>query len=70
MTSPLDEVNISVPRAKSTTMPAWVNKIGDIVSNLGGRATEQASVGVDNKTLLVAGAIGLGLILVLANNKR
>ena len=74
MSNSLNEVNISAQKVKQEPpMPSWVDKVGDIVSNLGARATEKATVSMDDKTLFIMGGGILLLVGVLAmnnNNRR
>ena len=71
MKEPLQEVNISAQAVKkSDEMPSWVNRFGDILSNLGGRATENVSVGADNKTLFIVGGGLLLVVLALSMNNN
>ncbi len=69
MTQPLKEVVIT-PQAIQNQQPAWLEKLGDKLSYLGGRTTEQTAVGVDNKTLMIVGGGLFALVLVMMLNKK
>jgi hypothetical protein len=68
---PLNEVNITAQSLKKDPpIPAWMEKLGDSLSYLGKRTTDQTAVGMDDKTLFIIGGGILLLVGVIAMNKK
>lgn len=70
MQKQLDEIKISAEK-KSIEDSGLLKMIGDKISYLGGRATEQTKVGVDDKMMwLIGGGIAAVVVVMLATQKK
>lgn len=73
MKQPLQEVTISAPKINpdSNVVDGFLAKLGDKLSYLGGRATDNTKVGLDDSTKwLIGGGIAAIAIVILATKKN
>jgi predicted glycoside hydrolase/deacetylase ChbG (UPF0249 family) len=70
---PLQEVSVSAPSTAISTLnqPGFLDRlIGDKLSYLGARTTENMQVGADNKTLMIVGGGIAALIITMLAMKK
>lgn len=72
MTQPLNEVTVSAPKINpdSNVVDGFLAKLGDKLGYLGGRATEQTKVGLDDSTKwLIGGGIAAIALAMYASSQ-
>jgi|GEM_PF-4774756 len=69
MTTPLNEVSVSAVK-QNASLDRLADTLGSFAGKVVGKATENATVGADNKTLMVVGGVGLAIILAMFATKK